>query len=275
VIRVRVKATPKSIDGLGSPGGKETAAAIAFFGVASNTSKSYEFTAYKAQDISDTLMAEFSGKCAYCEVAYEAGHPVDIEHFRPKGGVVVDGKLSKPGYYWLAADWMNLLPSCIDCNRRRYQKVEGLPKALAGKANLFPVVDETHRATTPGQEANEPRLLLHPRLDDPRKHLEFLPKGGIRARQTGAGPSPMGEHSIVVYGLRRSGLARRRADRQKLIDGSLVKVQVIRAELASKPNDAFATRMLELELATLREFVAGSAEYSAMARQVIGPIPKV
>ena len=274
MIRVRVRATPKSIDGLVSPGGQETAAAIAFYGVAGNTSKSYEFTAYKAQDVSDALMSEFSGKCAYCEMPYEAGHPVDIEHFRPKGGVIVNDKLAKPGYYWLAANWMNLLPSCIDCNRRRYQKVDGLPKALAGKANLFPVVDETQRAKTPGQEANEPRLLLHPRLDDPRKHLEFLPMGGIRARQTRAGPSPMGEQSIAVYGLRRSGLARRRADRQKFIEGSLVKVQEIRAELASKPNNAFAKRMLELELATLRQFVAADAEYSAMARQVIGPVPK-
>lgn len=67
---------------------------------------------------------------------------MDVEHYRPKGGYLdPDGTLCQPGYYWLAADWNNLFPSCIDCNREREQiMVKGQAKKL-GKANKFPLVD--------------------------------------------------------------------------------------------------------------------------------------
>src|SRR4051812_22350680 len=71
----------------------------------------------------------FGGKCAYCEVIIEASHPTEVEHYRPKGAVkdeeeevvtiqTPNGAEDHPGYWWLAYEWNNLLPSCIDCNRR-------------------------------------------------------------------------------------------------------------------------------------------------------------
>jgi hypothetical protein len=76
------------------------------------------------------LLALTSGKCAYCESVILNTHPGEVEHFRPKGRVRGrDGKVEKvtiggaetehPGYWWLAYAWSNLLPCCIDCNRRR------------------------------------------------------------------------------------------------------------------------------------------------------------
>src|SRR5215468_8122036 len=74
----------------------------------------------------------FRNKCAYCEEKL-SGQPGDVEHFRPKGRVCdatfrqvfIDHprwgrNIAHPGYYWLAYDWDNLLPSCADCNRFRW-----------------------------------------------------------------------------------------------------------------------------------------------------------
>ena len=80
----------------------------------------FEFHAYKADEVKRRLEDLFHGKCAYCESFYAAQAPVDIEHYRPKGAVEDDP--DHPGYWWLAMAWENLLPSCIDCNRRRRQK---------------------------------------------------------------------------------------------------------------------------------------------------------
>src|SRR4051812_36358022 len=79
------------------------------------TIKGFEFAAYKNPAVVKALEAAFLGKCAYCEHRYDAGAPCDVEHYRPKGGVEIDGDLTEPFYYWLAAEWTNLLPSCADC----------------------------------------------------------------------------------------------------------------------------------------------------------------
>lgn len=81
---------------------------------------SYEFKIYKAAAIKAELDKLFHGKCAYCERFFASGAPVDVEHYRPKGGV--EGDTTHRGYWWLAMEWSNLLPSCIDCNRRRGQR---------------------------------------------------------------------------------------------------------------------------------------------------------
>ena len=82
---------------------------------------------YKAQK--QALLDLFNGKCAFCETPIREGMHGDVEHFRPKGGVIEeDGSKAKyldkkgverdhPGYYWLAYDWRNLLPSCQLCNQ--------------------------------------------------------------------------------------------------------------------------------------------------------------
>jgi uncharacterized protein (TIGR02646 family) len=101
--------------------------------------KPFKFKVYGSAR--ESLMKTFGGKCAYCEGLIENTQPGDVEHYRPKGGVLVDGEL-KPGYYWLAATWDNLLISCIDCNRQRKQLIKGLGRVKAGKLNQFPLVEE-------------------------------------------------------------------------------------------------------------------------------------
>lgn len=149
-------------------------------------SGSYPFAVYKEPEVKDRLDELFFGKCAYCETFYASSAPVDIEHYRPKGAV--EGEPTHTGYWWLAMVWENLLPSCIDCNRRRKQ-VTPLPTAslvaldtnarfhssrvvLSGKKDLFPITAGATRALKEGDNLSaEGSLLLNPCDDDPADHL--------------------------------------------------------------------------------------------------------
>ncbi|UXU76440.1 MULTISPECIES: endonuclease [unclassified Paracoccus (in: a-proteobacteria)] len=151
--------------------------------------RSYGFKVYKDDGTRRALETLFGGKCAYCETFYASQAPVDVEHFRPKGEV--EGDEEHWGYWWLAASWDNLLPSCIDCNRRRYQ-ILPVPQTASlddlrqsahenrrvGKANAFPVEPGTRAYGTsddPQAEiVRERPYLLDPCHDDPDEHLEFL-----------------------------------------------------------------------------------------------------
>lgn len=156
---------------------------------AGETPKPFPFSRYKEVSVKNALEKLFHGKCAYCESFYAGLQPVDVEHYRPKGEV--EGVSSHPGYWWLAMEWSNLLPSCIDCNRRRNQKT---PKAgedrmvalradgdfdrsrsiLTGKQSAFPLMDGSAHAARPGDDVEaEKRLLLDPTRDDPDRHLAF------------------------------------------------------------------------------------------------------
>lgn len=99
-------------------------------------------------------------KCWYCESkSYRA--PFDVDHFRPKLGVTIDGvKLAgHSGYWWLAYEWSNFRLSCQRCNR---PEKAGGPIA-SGKANEFPLFSEANRCATPvGLIQNEICKLLDP-----------------------------------------------------------------------------------------------------------------
>lgn len=133
--------------------------------------KAYPFSVYREGEVHSALDRLFATKCAYCEFK-RAGAPFDIEHYRPKGEVVEPCGTRRPGYWWLASTWTNLLPACQDCNRRRYQETEAGPY-LFGKENKFPLRPGTSRAIHPGGEAQEQPLLLDPSVDDPTEHICF------------------------------------------------------------------------------------------------------
>lgn len=104
-------------------------------------------------------LANASGhKCWYCE-AKSTRAPFDVDHFRPKLGITVDGikLVGHDGYYWLAYEWWNFRLSCQRCNRP--EKDDG--DTLHGKANEFPIRDETQRCALPtgSLETELPRLL--------------------------------------------------------------------------------------------------------------------
>lgn len=274
MIGVSLGPAPPELTDPDSVGVKERAAAIAFFADPANRDKAFPFKAYKQDAVKRALNGAFGFKCAYCEGSFGEVHPVDIEHYRPKSGFARDRKLVKPGYYWLAASWGNLLPSCIDCNRGREQVIAGGATGTAGKANQFPVRSETRRARKPGEETKEGRLLLHPSLDKPETHLEFIDDGIVRPKASAAGrQSAKGGASIGVYALQRDGVVRGRKARQKLI-----RVEIGRARKAATrmnlPGAAafdFAADLRE-SLTMLSDFIAPGAPYAGMARQMIQPV---
>lgn len=207
-------AAPVSLDGDESLGDKEIVAAIGFYAKKTNRPKEFPggFKAYKRADVKAATNEAFFFKCAYCETYYGASAPVDVEHFRPKAAVTINGRKSKPGYYWLAAHWDNLLASCIFCNRENKQTMPDGSVRTSGKGNNFPLGNEAQRATAPGDETRKRPLLLNPYRDDPDKHLVFDKEGIIRARRAGNGHvSKKGQTSIDIYGLQRSGLVQDRA----------------------------------------------------------------
>ena len=205
---------------------------------------SFDFAVYKHEEIKKQLALLFHGKCAYCETFYPASAPVDIEHYRPKGAVSEDSL--HPGYWWLGMNWENLLPSCIDCNRRRKQRVVSGSTSLAelhangglgtttmtftqsGKKDSFPLMPgSTHVHLETASLGSEKPLLLDPTQDDPKDHLHFhidlkSPLGLILAGRPGL-TSERGATSIQIYGLNRLGLVqdRTRVLRQLQFMGNL------------------------------------------------------
>ncbi|UUQ65316.1 HNH endonuclease [Pseudomonas fuscovaginae UPB0736] len=176
---------PDAMSGKDSPAIKELQKLQAYFDVPKG--KLPAFAVYKSDSVKKQLNELFHGKCAYCESFYYGTAPVDIEHYRPKGSVYED--LDHPGYWWIAMDWDNLLPSCIHCNRRSGQVTLAPTTSLVslvnegrelsrsrviqtGKQDSFPILGE--RAAVGALDfAAEQALLLDPCRDSPQEHLRF------------------------------------------------------------------------------------------------------
>jgi hypothetical protein len=293
----------KGKKGAPSAGEKELAAVLELYSQAANLSKSFDFKAYKSKTVIDELTRLFAGKCAYCESKYQATQPVDVEHYRPKGGyntlelpasptsrkrgataqpMEAKVKLQTPGYYWLAMSWDNLLPACIDCNRERNQLVpdetssNGFKTIKVGKGNNFPLVDESKRrldkATgklTHTSKKREQPLILDPARDKPDQHLEFTEEGIVRPALVKNKPSPRGEASIQVYALQRIGLVQERRARAKLVLAQIERVRELIADLNGRPGDAQLQSRLRREMEELKRYEKPEEEYAGMARQLI------
>lgn len=201
---------------------RERAAAITFFTNTANyhdnkklVEKSFSFKVYKDKELANVLAKDFRKKCAYCESKFGAVSSADIEHYRPKASIGSGSDELKPGYYWLAGDWDNLLISCQHCNRVRNHEVPGQSaNILLGKGSQFPLSDESKRVRAhDGDIAAEAdlRLLLHPCIDQPTEHLAFDETGLVRAVVNGV-ESPRGKISIDAYALQRKDLVEARRD---------------------------------------------------------------
>lgn len=243
------------------------------------------FKRYRGDDVKAALMELFEGKCAYCEKRFAATQPMDVEHFRPKGEIrkwpAPSGKraelIASPGYYWLAADWRNLLPSCIDCNRGREQENARFGRVeTLGKQNFFPV--KSTRQLFHSESRGEETLLLDPCEDEPQRHLEYSDEGLV------LGKTEKGDMSIEVYGLNRRSLVEERRERQlKLLMriDQLKRLAQIVAELSRDLGDsenedqkALLRRTCDLLRETMQEIrnelaesMQSDSEFALMARQ--------
>ena len=154
-----------------------------------------DFKDFAPKEVKNLLKVIFNNKCAYCECKINIGAHYDTEHFRPKAF-----------YYWLAYEWTNFLLSCQICNRD-FKKAKFPVKAK--RLEMHPLsnlteLDKNECLISSKSLEEEGRLLLHPALDDPKKHLRFLPDGNITEL------SDEGKASIETYRLNRLPLVEER-----------------------------------------------------------------
>lgn len=208
-----------------------------------------EFKASVYGDLKEHLFGWFFGKCAYCESNVIATDWGDVEHYRPKRAVKEDQ--SHPGYYWLAYEPSNLLPSCKKCNQG------------GGKMNNFPVAGNT-RAFLPAEIPAEIPLLLSPYWHRPNEHLAYefdfergQPTGNVVSRPGSA----LGEASVRIYNLNRQALVDLRLNAQM---AALTAYEVARI---SRAIPEFFDRMrssaepyLGARASAIRDYIAWTAQ---------------
>lgn len=122
---------------------------------------------YGHSDVKSSLIKIQNHKCCFCESKVTHVSDGDVEHFRPKAAWSrenVDGTESrvKPGYYFLAYNWENLLLSCQMCNQRI-------------KGNKFPLINEAVRSSVTHNYnlGAERPIFINPALEDPEMHITF------------------------------------------------------------------------------------------------------
>jgi uncharacterized protein (TIGR02646 family) len=201
---------------------------------------------YADRTVKDALIAAQHGKCCFCES--KIGIEGDVEHFRPKAAFrqSENAPLEKPGYYWLAYSWNNLLLCCTQCNQRE-------------KKNFFPLAPNHQRARHPNDSLSaEQSLFLDPSVDDPAEHLYF-DRHDILWR------TERGQVTIQELGLDRidRGLYERRREHLK----NLMLLWAAREKLMER------VPLTDQELSLVQEITAQlercqqpTAEFSAMAR---------
>lgn len=232
--------------------------------------KAIKYEAYSHPEIKELLKSVFNSKCAYCESFVAHIEPGDIEHFRPKAEVLtLDGEELIPGYYWLGANWNNLLLSCTHCNRPNKQLINGEGELVTmGKANKFPLSDESKRLRSHNDAITSEDayvLIINPCEEDPEEHLSFEENGQIIPKDS------KGEKSIEVYGLYRADLVQRRSRINRQLDNTL---WLVVEEIKDMEEKAINNIPIELSLKKLRRHIVmikeafgKEAEYLAVKRQ--------
>lgn len=300
----RVERSEAIPEDLNEKGAAELEKAIQHFESNPPNPDSFSFQRYKLKSVKDALERIFHGKCAYCETFYASTQPLDVEHFRPKSAVA--GETGHRGYWWLAADWDNLLPSCIDCNRKRNQitpkgetsqvrlleDTVGFSAAAtvgSGKKDSFPIAPTGARARSRTDPiAAEKPLLLNPCEDDPEQHLTYFldrehPVSFVLAKHLAGDPdfsgddglSLKGATSVHVYGLNRLRLVQARTRllrRLEFLADLGIDLKQLAENLKQKADPEVVRAGQQLDAfgdRTLAELVGMCAEdqpYSAMAK---------
>lgn len=217
------KKASAAIPGAPTGGGKKTkktqAVAAANGGVASAgvVCPEFDFSAYSVA--MEFLRRMFARKCAYCEsLIDDTCTRAEVEHYRPKGAVLIGTQKRGPGYYWLASSWGNLFLSCQLCNSGKKVSVEG-KLVRRGKMCAFPLHAGTNRATKPREELLEIPLLIDPCSEVPGAFLCFDEDGVVSARvaEVGALAHAKARETVETYGLDRDDLKAKRAESVMLV----------------------------------------------------------
>lgn len=254
------------------------------------------FTVYKDRDVRKRLKEMFHGKCAYCESKILHICNGDIEHFRPKGSIKIGTNSTKPGYFWLASDWDNLLLSCPFCNQTNTHKIDtdGSVNDIAlGKGDSFPLNEEDSRLKpTDGlifltdnekyKQAFEleesQRLLLNPCKDENiEKYFIYDDSGAIISNVENL-VTPLekkrAQTSIEIYALHRYPLTIAREEKIIQIKAQIRRVvntieKYSNSFDSSDENRIWCEGIMREEMSILKKYKAQTEEYAGLARYII------
>ena len=268
-------AAPASLTNPSAAVSTERSEAVAHY--AATTSASYEFSKYKEFDVKFSLDTLFDNKCVYCE--HQLGDGMEVEHFRPKGRV--DGEPTHRGYWWLALQWENLLPSCAGCNQRRSQHLVSVitteaeyaalqgkrPRKTAGKGNHFPISGVRAFAPTDSLP-DEDHDILDPTVDDPGRYLTWSVNTTFSiALPTTADPAfaKRALATINVFALNRTKLVQLRTGLLRELRLRAVEIENDLAEDAANGGSQFAVRNALRGVDALKRYCEADKPFSAMA----------
>lgn len=269
---------PEVLTEVNSRGVKETNRAISHYS-RPNVTKAFKFSVYSDRKVKDALIRLFEGKCAYCESLFLHVYSGDVEHFRPKGQIA-DAENPKPGYYWLAAKWENLLLSCRNCNQKlKHLTVGSTDKETMGKMDQFPLAEggvhvQNHMEDYLNEESF--RLLINPCIENPEDFFKYdINTGVIMPKATNGREKEMALESIRVYVLQRVPLVQARERRSIEI---LAQIQRVKEAIKNVSNFAdddsnlkkiYFDKILKKELKKLKQFLSPTEEYLGLAKQII------
>ena len=184
---------------------------------------------YGHDNVKSALKELQQGICCYCESYYAHTTYGDVEHFRPKGYYqqFKGDQKHRPGYYWLAYKWENLMYACELCNRN-YKK------------NYFPLKDPSKRFDPIVRNVSgEEPLLINPYEEkNPERHLTF----------EGTTIKPLtdeGKASIEFYGLDREELNESRQDLYSPIKALVESVQLVQGSSFESPTMEILKKLLQ------------------------------
>ena len=202
---------------------------------------------YGAASVKQQLIDDQHGKCCFCEADFTANGYGDVEHLRPKAGFTKTrtGKLNRPGYYWLAYDWDNLLFSCQICNQRF-------------KKNYFPLDNETARAKNHTFDYREESpQLLHPSADNPEAHITFN-------RHVPIAKTNRGKVSIAGFGIDRPELSRVREAYLQNVKNN-VALASVNLETITTTERRQLSQIFNLPWGVLRDLILKAKEFVVVA----------
>lgn len=234
--------------------------------------KAFNHKLYKHTTVKKALEDLFNGKCAYCESNVIITSAIDKEHFRPKTSVKnKETGDEQRGYYWLAAEWDNLLLACGHCNRTGTHKDEFGEDFVSGKLDYFPLEDETKRALNKdGLIAEEAvRLIINPCIDNPESLIKYNDYGEILAVEDLSDIDTKKVHtSIDIFGLNRSTLHKERKEKISDIRFYIMQIKEAYDDYIESPKSKYIERIKKI-LEQLNKQLSKDKPYLGPANLVV------
>jgi hypothetical protein len=271
-----IKYDPKKIT---YPEGWDKRAKIALESVSQkpDSEKATEVNSYR--DVWASLKPELSkishGKCWYTE-ALQAGTDTDVDHFRPKNSVrglkKSDTQEEHPGYWWKAFEAENYRFSCIVANRLRRDIETGI---VGGKADEFPIWDESARAWCPDDDCDkEQTLLIDPCIPAEVALITFAENGEATERYSKEDRPKLFEKaykSIKLYHLNHSDFVNERIKIRDQIFSLVRDAKRFYKKLGTEDSDADNDYAYGRTIEQLRQLCDESAPFSGFAISMLHP----